>query len=111
MEKLIRSVDKVILEELGRDMHKHGTVNHSDYESYALILEALEDGKSELGHTLQAAEEFWRFVKVKGADERKLKLLDNLQAKAWLAACAFIQVAAMARKATITIENKEEEKQ
>lgn len=111
MEKLIRSVDKVILEELTRDISKHGSVNHSDYESYAFILEALEDGADEVGGANKAAQDFWRFAKCQGADERKLKILDNLQAKAWLAACAFIQVAAMARKATMTIEHKEEEKQ
>lgn len=108
MLKLIQEVNKCANREYNRAGAQHGPLNHTDHESYALILEELEEAFDEAVSCRPMLDEFWEMVKKDSDDEDKLKCLKSIERKAVLAACEFIQVAAMCIKASLTLrkENK-----
>ena len=103
MEKLIAEVTECVEREYGRAGAKFGLTNHSDHESYAVILEELQEAKVEVGTTEQRLMRFWNLVKWDDADRYKYAQLLQMQKNAILGACELIQVAAMAKKAAMTV--------
>lgn len=105
MEKLIEAVKSEIDNEYARASEKNGLVNNSDHQSYGVILEEFEEMIEETHFMAEALNEFWTLAKDKCAqDSDKVVALDRLQTHAMLAACEAIQVAAMAHKAKLTIQ-------
>lgn len=110
MMELVFEVTNLIKDEYDRASNKFGPINHSDHESYAIILEELEEAEDESALCREAVRDFWEATKDKlGEDSDKIRDLDRVYNDALLAACEYIQVAAMAYKAKLTIDRKEEQ--
>lgn len=110
MKHLIGLVKNVITTEYSVAALEHGRVNNSDHESFGIMLEEAQEASQEVGLVTTALENFWNKVKMDSDDSLKLEDLKSLECHAMLAACEFIQVAAMARKATLTIRERGEAK-
>ena len=110
MDQLVRETKQLISAEYARASMNFGPINNSDHESYSIILEELQEALEEGHNCAVDLEEFWRLSKYKrGSDQDKLSSLDCLFTHALLAACEFIQVAAMAHKAELTIRERRNE--
>lgn len=103
MERLINEVKESVEREYGRAAAKFGTVNNSDHESYAVILEEFDESKKEIENVDRRLKLFWEQVKLNDNDDNKFQMLKNLETSAVLAAAEMVQVAAMAKKAAITV--------
>lgn len=106
MDELIREVQASVENEYGRAAARFGETNNSNHESYAVILEEFQEALNEESRAGLGLNVFWDAVKCDEPDQDKVTALLDLQARATLAACEFIQVAAMARKAVVTINQK-----
>lgn len=106
MDKLIQDVDKLVEEEYGRASAKFGPVNNSDHESYAVLLEESEEAQSEVAEVHFQLQHFWQLTKANDDDMSKYSRLLEMERRAKLAACEMIQVAAMAKKAAMTVKNR-----
>lgn len=106
MEKLIVEVAELIEREYGRAGAKFGFTNHSDHESYAIILEELQEAKADIDSFERELSLFWSTVKADDDDYYKYARLLQMQSVALLGACEMIQVAAMAKKAAITVGDR-----
>lgn len=103
MNKLIEEVTELIEREYGRAGAKFGLTNHSDHESYAVILEELQEAEQEVARFKDALNAFWHFVKNDYVDHDKFAECEEMNRRALLGACEMIQVAAMAKKAALTV--------
>jgi hypothetical protein len=103
MTELITEVRELIEREYGRAGAKFGLTNNSDHESYAIILEELQEARTDVDEFEREMSMFWSMVKGDEADHYKYARLRQMQSKALLGACEMIQVAAMAKKAAVTI--------
>lgn len=106
MQILMELVKNLISTEYTMASLDHGRTNNSDHESYAIILEELEEHYDEVSKAADILGKFWELVKADECDEAKLEMLKALDYRATLAACEIIQVAATARKAMITIHER-----
>lgn len=103
MDKLIAEVKECVEREYGRAGAKFGLTNHSDHESYAVLLEELQEAEQEVAHFKKALTDFWYFVKNDYVDHDKFAECQEMERRALLGACEMIQVAAMAKKAAMTV--------
>lgn len=103
MEQLVKEIAESVEREYGRAAAKFGCLNNSDHESYAVIKEELEEAQEEFEYASRHFTCFWDMVKLNGDDKVKLCTLKRLQHCAELAAAEMVQVAAMAKKAAITV--------
>lgn len=106
MEKLIEEVKECVECEYDRAGAKFGFVNHSDHESYAIILEEFQEAETEVALVNTHLSQFWDAVKLNDDDQSKFDKFERLmkiERNAVLGACELIQVAAMAKKAAMTI--------
>ena len=110
MKELLDSVEILVEEEYDRAADKFGPVNHSDHESFAIILEECEEADFEFDNFSSELKLFWSMVKDKDASAKdKLRVLSKMQDYAELAACELIQICAMCAKARRTILEREGE--
>lgn len=107
MNKLIEEVAQCVEREYGRASSDHGPVNHSDHESYAVLLEEVEEARDEVASLERSMCDLWQSIKQNTSPETCVSLV-QVQRSALLAACECIQVAAMAKKAILTIEERSE---
>ena len=103
MNKLIEEVTELVEREYGRAGAKFGLTNHSDHESYAILLEELQEAEQEMAQFKKSMSDFWHFVKSDYDDHDKFVECVEMHKRALLAACEMIQVAAMAKKAALTV--------
>lgn len=103
MHKLIDEVSDLVEAEYGRAGAKFGLTNHSDHESYAIILEELQEAKADMEIFESRMAVFWASVKINDDDHTKFTHLLHMQSAAMLGACELIQVAAMCKKAALTV--------
>ena len=103
MTKLIEEVKELIEKEYGRAGAQFGLTNNSDHESYAILLEEVEEAKSELRCVEEYMKEFWDYVRSDFGPHDKFVCCGDMERRALLCACEMIQVAAMAKKAAMTI--------
>lgn len=107
MTDLLRDVQRAEIKEHDRACKDWGPTYNSDHESYAIILEELEEAQYEMKHCASALERVWSLTKDKrGSDDEKIKSLKLVYICAIQAACEIIQVAATATKAIRTIEER-----
>lgn len=104
MDKLIEDVKQLVDEEYNRAAIKFGATNNSDHESYAVLLEELEEADAELFQVQNQLDKFWLLTKANDSDISKYSRLLEMERRAVLAACEMIQVAAMAKKAALTVK-------
>lgn len=102
MDKLIHDVQFLVGQEYDRSSSEFGIIHHSNHEAYAVLMEEIEEAADE--HTLVDADlpRLWNLIKRNASSDDMCKALKSIQTHATLAACEFIQVAAMAKKAIIT---------
>lgn len=103
MEKLIEEVKECVEREYGRAGAKFGLVNHSDHESYAIILEEFQEAETDVAFVNTHLSQFWYTVKLNDDDQSKFERLMKIERDAVFGACELIQVAAMAKKAAMTV--------
>lgn len=103
MDKLMKQVGQFVEEEYGRAGARFGLTNNSDHESYAVILEELQEAEQELAESKKALQDFWHCTKHNFSDSDKIIQLEHLYNRAFWGACEMIQVAAMAKKAFMTV--------
>lgn len=102
-DKLIAEVTELIEREYGRAGAKLGLTSHSDHESYAVILEELQEAEQSLATLKKALMDFWFFVKNDYTDQDKFVECKEMERRALLGACNLVQAAAMAKKAAMTV--------
>lgn len=103
MQKLVEEVKELVEREYGRAGVTFGLSNHSDHESFAIIMEELDEAGEEFDSFFKQLGLFWALVKSNASDNEKFNQLKRMEVTALLAACEMIQVAAMAKKAAITV--------
>ena len=103
MEKLVSEVNNLVEAEYGRAAAKFGCTNNSDHESYAVLLEEMQEADVEVADARVQLEKFWLLVKANDSDMSKYSRLLEMERRSVLAACELIQVAAMAKKAALTV--------
>lgn len=106
MDKLIEDVKNLVKEEYERASAKFGATNNSDHESYAVLLEEMEETEVEVQFVRAQLDSFWDLTKNDDDDTSKYSRLLEMERRAVLAACEIIQVAAMAHKAAATVGNR-----
>ena len=103
MKKLIEEIKQTVEKEYGRAGASFGLSNNSDHESFAVILEEIEESRDELNMFCEKLTDFWQMVKHNASDNEKYAQLKSMETTAILAACEFVQVCAMCKKAAITV--------
>lgn len=108
MQKLIKIVKALIKDEYCRASKMYGPFHYADHQSVAVLAEEVDETRDELGDVINKCEEFWKLVKSDAPDDKKKSVLRSIKHSATLTACEAIQVAAMAYKAELTINNRGE---
>lgn len=103
MQKLIQEVKELVEKEYGRAGVAFGLTNHSDHESFAVMMEEFDEAGVEFDGFSKGMGSFWAMVKEDASDDIKYEQLKKMELTALLAACEMIQVSAMAKKAAITV--------
>lgn len=104
MVKLYEAVKTLAEVEYARASVKFGATNNSSHESFAVLKEELDEAREENINVQILVDRYWSAVK----ENDMKKQADNLKdvyVHSLLAACEFIQTAAMAHKALKTIAN------
>ena len=108
MKDLIFGVANLVREEYQRASERFGPKNNSSHESYAVILEEVQEARLEIDTVEAKLQSYW--MTVRGDDqEQQFRFLSDIREMAILGACELIQVAAMADKALKGYEEKEEQ--
>lgn len=103
MGKLMHGVRRLINQELAIARHDNGHFFNSPHEGYGVIVEELDEAHEQDWKADQAADLLLKAIRRNDRrfTESTLKKIEN---NATLAACEFIQVAAMARKMRESLE-------
>lgn len=112
MRELYQAMRDEVTNEQSRAKEIYGEINHSDHESYAVILEEFDEADRERRMFALDLEAFWMHCKTDHNDENskdKREILATLSDRAIRAACEWVQVAAMCKKATVTLNNRTDE--
>lgn len=113
MKQLKINIENEVAAEYKRAVEKFGECNNSQHESYAVLLEEYDEAVEEFEAVKQCMMQLWTSTK-NNKDDISIKLqkniLKNMKNIAINTACEFVQVAAMAEKALITLERKYNEK-
>lgn len=97
MNKTLHGVRCLISRELTMARRQNGYYFASPHEGYGVIMEELDEAREVDCHAKRAAEELLYAIR-RGNSRRVNGLLREMERQATLAACEYIQVAAMARK-------------
>lgn len=109
MSDLLQGIERLTLEEYERAAAIFGAVNHSDHESYAVLLEEFEEAKAELNCIDMAMKRFWEDTKndaVGVFGDIANYNVEVIKDAAMRLAAESVQVAAMAHKAVKTMEGQ-----
>lgn len=104
MKKLYGEVENLAKKEYELASQNFGATNNSSHESYAVLKEEMDEARDEDIQTGLWTERYWKAVKENDL-EKQAECLKEVQLHALLAACEFIQTAAMAHKAMETINH------
>jgi len=109
MTKLIGQVLLLTGLELVEARKNNGFYFHSPHEGYGVIMEELDEAIDEVGQVVSLYANLLPSIRNENKTQLLADLID-LEERARLAACEFIQVAAMARKMAESLEVKQYEK-
>jgi len=101
VKELIKDVEIMVVHEYFRAAAMFGKANNSNHESFAVILEELEEADDKRFEFKGEFERFWSDVK---KNTKNVSALGNMQKLAVQTACEWVQVAAMCHKA---MQNRE----
>lgn len=107
MKDLLASVQKAEQEEYERAKQKFGPVNASSHESFGILKEEYEEAIDEVNLVRNYLSDYWTHVK-KNDPVAQRQSLEDLQRFSQYLACEAIQVAAMAYKALLTLDQVKE---
>lgn len=100
MDELLSMVEALSTEECNRAIKKYGLFNNA-HEAASVLREELEEAKDALGITEAAYNALWRMVKSDLPIDEQLKALKKFALET---AAECVQIAAMCRKGTESIE-------
>lgn len=100
-------VDSAIGTELAYTQRDHGQEFHSAHEGYGVMAEEFLEASVEVGNTNEWFETLMMVIHHNN-HERITDCAERIERYAKLAACEYIQVAAMARKLRLTMEGQKE---
>lgn len=98
MEEIIRKINDLVAEEYERAAKKFGKQHHSQHEAYAVMAEENDEAMMETAITTRSLEEFWSNTKRNAEFANQSVVASSIYTHAVLAACEYVQVAAMAYK-------------
>ena len=104
MNELLSDIDRAVASELARANAKYGDKHHSPHESYAVILEEVEEADDEIDAFKTSLQSYWNSIKRNMGGKCFLEIMHE-QAKN--AAAEWVQVAAMCRKALDSIDRED----
>ena len=102
MENLIKQVEFLAAEEYGHASQLYGPQCSSAHEGYAVLKEECDEAHDEVIALDLFTDRFWKSVKTNDTDSQ-LENLEAIYKKSILAACEYIQTAAMALKTARTV--------
>ena len=102
MDKLMAEVNGAVEAELNRAQVNHGRVYHSPHEGYGVLAEELWEAEQEHDHVDYIRRLMLRALQTEDADLLHQHMSD-IATRAALAACEYIQVAAVAKKMLLTL--------
>lgn len=108
MNKLLPRVRMLVGMELTEARKNNGDYFHSAHEGYGVLMEELDEARYEDKFVKNEAELLLYSIR-KDYTGQVIDRLDNIEEHAILAACEYIQVAAMARKMREGLERAEYE--
>ena len=105
MTKLTKDVRSLVIQELGLARQDHGDYFHSAHEGYGVLMEELEEAFEEGGAVKGYSKPILQSIRM---EDKPLLInwLELIEKHAALAACEYIQVAAMATKMRESIEKE-----
>ncbi len=103
MMELLQGVRELVEQEYGRAGAKWGLKNNSNHESYAVLLEEVQEAREDLDIIEKTLQRFWGMIRADDSASDMLMQINGIQAYAESLAAEAIQVAAMAKKAKATI--------
>lgn len=103
MNKIHCAVKGLVMKELGLARRINGDYFNSTHEGYGVIAEELDEARHEDWKAGIATDRLLRAIRSDNASKLKGPLWE-IEKRATLAACEYIQVAAMARKMRESIE-------
>jgi len=106
MLKLKNEVEQSVENELSRACEKFGALNHSHHESYAVILEEIEEAREATEAFIVNIHTFWGCVKQDKPADCLRMVAEEARTFAIKTAMEWVQVAAMCEKARLTAEYK-----
>jgi hypothetical protein len=106
MSGLLHEANVAVRNELNRAQTEHGHVNSSHHESYAIILEELQEAEDACNAFSVNLSTFWACVKQNKPDECIREVANVTKEMAIKAVMEWIQIAAMCEKARLTADNK-----
>ena len=99
-------VEALAAQEYARASEMYGKINNSDHESYAILLEEVDEASEEFQRITSAMQALWICIKSDMSNDDKAKRLALIYRAASYGACELIQVVAMAHKALQTIDER-----
>lgn len=107
MLQLLANIAKEADNVYERSAMDSGLIHNSQHESYAVMLEKVEEAQIELTLCQKELTNFWTMVLQGDENELKTECLERLRISAVSAAYESIQLAAMAHKAKLTVNRSE----
>lgn len=102
MEVLLKEVKGSVDAELSRAQVNHGKTYHSPHEGYGVLAEELWEAEVEHDHVDYLRRLMLRALQTNDS-VRLIELMGDISERATLAACEYVQVAAVAQKMILTL--------
>lgn len=102
-ECLTEEVPNLVYAEQVNASQKYGKTNHSDHESYAIILEEYEECQEEMNDIKDSMVDFWKAVRNDDKEPEKLWALKDMSKSCYNLIYEAIQLAGVVDKAINSI--------
>ena len=110
MDKLLARVREDVEAELAEARKNHGDYFHSMHEGFGVLAEEAQEGADEAKHVGESMRALFYWLRMND-HERVAHILTNIMNNATLAACEYIQVAAMTHKMIASMEEEAHERE
>lgn len=103
MKQLIKDIEKLVLEEYDRATEKFGATFNGPHEAYAVMLEEYQEAREAMETCGLLLDMYWAQVRKNHSNRNEL---ESIAAAALHTTAECVQLAAMAHKAIISMEQK-----